>query len=420
MIHLTTIQHFIEAIEQGNSEQIEQLIDSFLLNAPPNEQYELMEIFLQYGYLQEADRLLENLAFLYPEEAQIAIDRATVKMELGEEDVALEYLLTVPQHAEEYPQALLALADYYQMQGFYEVAERYIQQSLELLPNEPLLQFAKAELLMETGRFTEAIRLYEQLHHADKTIAGVSLAARLAEAYRSGAAYEKALAYYMKALEEEMTADLLFGSAYAAFQVKNYETVIQQLEDLKELDPDYFSAYLLLAESYAMLEENNKAYQVIQLGLTRDEYDKALFLFAGKIALKIGLEEEAVQHLQQAIALDPEYMEAILVLMSIFEKQERFADMIQLHEYLQQQQFEWNALYPFVARAYNKDEQFNKAYEFYQRAYNDFNEDVLFLEEYCYFLLEDSKRLEAKQVAARLVELQPTEEQWVELYESFE
>lgn len=33
---------------------------------------------------------------------------------------------------------------------------------------------------------------------------------------------------------------------------------IKQLEELKELDPDYFSAYLLLAESYAMTEDNKK------------------------------------------------------------------------------------------------------------------------------------------------------------------
>ena len=40
---------------------------------------------------------------------------------------------------------------------------------------------------------------------------------------------------------------------------EKYELAIKQLEDLKELDPDYFSAYLLLAESYAMLEDNKRA-----------------------------------------------------------------------------------------------------------------------------------------------------------------
>ncbi len=56
------------------------------------------------------------------------------------------------------------LADYYQMQGLFEVAENNINDALELLPNEPLLQFAKAELLFETGRFVEAARIYEELY----------------------------------------------------------------------------------------------------------------------------------------------------------------------------------------------------------------------------------------------------------------
>ena len=47
-------------------------------------------------------------------------------MEMGNEDDALELLLTVPDDAPEYPQALLVLADYYQMQGLFEVAEQRI------------------------------------------------------------------------------------------------------------------------------------------------------------------------------------------------------------------------------------------------------------------------------------------------------
>ena len=38
-----------------------------------------------------------------------------------------------------------------------------------------------------------------------------------------------------------------------------------------------------------MLDDNKRAYKAIQEGLTRDEYDKSLYLFAGKIALKNNL-----------------------------------------------------------------------------------------------------------------------------------
>lgn len=414
------MEQLLQAIQEGNLEEINRLLESFLMDAEPAAQYEVAEALMHYGFLSEADRVFEHLQFLFPEEAQISIDRASVLIELGEEDDALDLLMGIADDAPEYPQALLVLADYYQMQGLFEVAEQRINEALQILPHEPLLKFAKAELLFETGRFTEAVRIYEELYTIDKKFAGIILAQRLAEVYRAGAGYETALDYYMEALEEEVTADLLFGSAYAAFQTEKYELAIKQLEDLKELDPDYFSAYLLLAESYAMLEDNKRALNIIKEGLKRDEYDKSLYLFAGKMAIKNGNQQEATEFLSEAIALDPEYMEAILILMSVFSTEQRYEEIISLYEQLHQNEFEWVTLYPFVANAYNEEEQFEKAYEIYKEAYNEFNDDVEFLEKYFLFLVEDGKRDEAKQIAERLVQLQPSEQQWTDLLERFE
>lgn len=414
------MEQLLQAIQEGDLQQINAQLENFLMDAEPAAQYEVAEALMHYGFLTEADRVFEHLQFLFPEEAQISIDRASVLIELDEEDAALDLLMGVAEDAPEYPQALLVLADYYQMQGLFEVAKQRINEALQILPHEPLLQFAKAELLFETGRFTEAVRIYEELYMLDKKFAGIILAQRLAEVYRAGAGYERALEYYMEALEEEVTADLLFGSAYAAFQTEKYELAINQLEDLKELDPDYFSAYLLLAESYAMLEDNKSALKVIQEGLARDEYDKSLYLFAGKMAIKNSNPQLAIEFLHEAIALDPEYMEAILILMSVYSTEQHFEEIIVLYEQLHQNEFDWVSLYPFVANAYNEEEQFEKAYEIYKEAYNEFKEDVEFLEKYCLFLVEDGKREEAKQIAERLVQLQPAEQQWTDLLENFE
>jgi len=413
-------QDIIQAIEGGEIDRVDTLLESLFLKETPEVQYGIYELLLQYGYLPQAKKVLEHLRFLFPDEAQIAIDYASVLIELGEEEDALDLLLTIDESAPEYPQSLLILADYYQMQGLYEVAEKRINEALEILPDEPLIRFAKAELLVEMGRFTEAARIYEELHKQQKEIAGVLLAERLAEVYRAGGGYETALDYYMEALEEKVTADLLYGSAYCAFQCGKYETAIRQLEDLKELDPDYFSSYLLLAQCYAMLEDNQKAYSIIIEGIKRDEFEKSFYLFAGKIALKNKLPEEAIGHLQKAVALDPEYMEAILVLMSVYHQMERYDDIIELYESLQKEQFEWISLFPFVADAYAKNEQYERAYEIYKSAYNELKDDPSFLENYCYFLIEDGKRDEAREVVQRLIQLQPTEVEWVDLLESLE
>lgn len=414
------MNEMIEAIQNGDLKKMDTFIDNFLLNESPEQQYEIAELFMQYGYLQEANRVLEHLQFLFPEEAQILIDKASVLIELGDEDEALELLMSIQPEAPEYPQSLLLLADYYQMQGLYEVAELRINEAMEILPHEPLLQFAKAEILFETGRFTESARIYEELHEKEKTIAGVLLAERLAEVYRSGGAFETALDFYMEALEEKVTPDLLFGSGYAAFQSQKYELATKQLEDLKELDPDYFSAYLLLAESYAMIEDNRKAYAVIQEGIKRDEYEKSFYLFAGKMALKNGLPNEAINYLQEAIALDPEYIEAIVVLMSIYAHEESFEEIIDLYEEMQRNNYQISTILPYVANAYVEVEQFKRAYEIYQLAYNEFKDDSSFLEKYCYFLIEDGKRQEAREIVNQLIVLEPSEEHWVDLLDSLD
>lgn len=414
------MNELMQAIEAGDLQLLDQLLERFLTTEEPSAQYEAAEMLMHYGYLPQAKQALENLQFIFPEEAQIKIDLASVAMELDLEDEALEHLLSVSEEDAEYPQALVLLADYYQMQGLYEVAERHVNKALELLPTEPLLLFAKAELLFETGRFTESVRLYEELHRQQKEIADVMIAERLAEVYRAGGNYEQSLAFYMETLEDKVTPDLMFGSAYCAFQVENYELAITQLEDLKELDPDYYAAYLLLAQSYSMLEDNKRALIAVEEGLARDEYDKALYLFAGKMALKTMQEEKAINYLQQAIALDPEYMEATIVLMGTYNKREMYDEMIDLYETLEREQIEFSAILPIVANAYNEDEQFEKANELYALAYNEFKDDTEFLETYTYFLIEDGQREKAKEVAELLVKLDPTSEQALTLLERYE
>ena len=50
---------------------------------------------------------------------------------------------------------------------------------------------------------------------------------------------------------------------------------------------------MLLAETYAMLENNEEALKAIKDGITRDEFEKEYYLFAGKISLKLGRVKEA-------------------------------------------------------------------------------------------------------------------------------
>lgn len=408
---------FIQAMEEGNMEKLTERLDAFLLTGNPDEQYELADLLTEYGFLQEAIQVLEHLHFLFPEENQLLIDQAQLYLELDKEDDALEMLTMVEKSSDAYPQALLTLADYYQMIGLYEVAEQKINEAIALLPSEPLLLYAKGELLFETGRYLESARLMEELLPYQEALQGVDLSLKLAEIYSAGAAYEEAIPYYTEALRKEVAPDVLFHAAYASFQVQHYDTSVKHLENLVEIDPDYFSGYMLLAESYAMLEKNEEALQAIKNGIARDEFEKEYYLFAGKISLKLGRVKEAELFLREAIALDPEYMDAIFILSSLFSTEEKDEELIELYETLKQEHFEWSSMYPFIAEAYERLELYEKAYEFYKLAYTENKDDVLFLEKYVYFLLEEGKREEALEIVALLQKLQPENHAWFEISE---
>ncbi|WP_391208981.1 tetratricopeptide repeat protein [Psychrobacillus sp. L4] len=409
------LEPFIEAIEQGNMEKLNDMIDSFLIEPDAETQYELADVLTQYGYTEEAIKVLAHLQFLFPDESQLKIDQAQLFLEMDKEDEALNLLTSVEKSSEAYPQALLTLADYYQMIGLYEVAEQKIDEAIAIMPNEPLLLYAKGEILFETGRYLEAARVLENLLPLQDSIQGVDLPLKLAEIYSAGAAYEEAIPYYAEALKKEVSPDVLFHAAYASFQVQHYDTAVNQLENLLEIDPDYFSGYMLLAETYAMLEKNEEALKAITNGIARDEFEKEYYLFAGKISLKMGKVKEAESFLQEAIALDPEYMDAIFILSSLFSKEEKDEELIELYETLKNEHFEWSSMYPFLADAFNRLEIYEKAYEFYKLAYTELKDDAQFLGKYVYFLLEEGKREEALEVIVLLQELEPENSTWFEM-----
>ena len=137
--------------------------------------YEAAGLLAAYGFMGEADRIYETLLLHLPDEAQLKIDRAGTLLELGEEDEALLLLTDVGPDDEEYVQALLALADYYQMSGMAEAALVKIKEAHALVPYEPVIRFAYAELLLDSGKYGEAARLYLDLHEETDEIGGISI-----------------------------------------------------------------------------------------------------------------------------------------------------------------------------------------------------------------------------------------------------
>lgn len=408
------VEKIISLLESGQHEEAISSYKEILFGGTNEERFELGEELLQLGFLEEARSLFEVLLKVYPEEGELLVLLAEVCLELGDEEEAILTLEKISSNDPSYPQALLLSADLYQMQGLYEVSEQKLLMAKKVLPDEVLIDFALGELYLEQGRFTNAIRQYEKVLEKEKELAGTNIHQRLAEAYSAGGAFEEALPHYQQALEDRFEINTLFGYGFTALQAGYYQTAIEKLTELKTLDPEYHSLYMYLARAYEYEEELTKSLEVIREGLTYDEFNKDLFFYGGRIALKLNLEDDAEKLMREALAIDPEFVEAALTLNKLFFHQERYEDVLEIIDIMNEQTVDDPQLLWDEANALTHVEKYSEALNKYQLAYNFFKNQPEFLSDYGYFLIEEGKRHEAAEIFSILLQMDPSNEEYAD------
>ncbi len=380
----------------------------------------LAEEILQLGFIDEAKELYEHLLELYPGEGELIISIAEILIDSDQEDEAMLMLEKISPEDDMYPSALLLEADLYQLQGMPEVSERKLLHAKELLPDEVIIDFALGELYHQQGRNPEAISTYIKVLKHEEEIGGVSIHQRIAESLSATGEFEEALPYFEKALSHQLEINTLFEYAFTAYQAGMYKTAITKFTELKELDPEYHSMYLYLARSYEHMEDIDQAIRIVKEGIREDEFNKELYFYAGKLALKKGIEPEAESFFMEALALDPGYLEAAITLLKLYMHAERFEDVLECISEVRKNgeddpQFIW-----LEAVSYQKIEQYDEALNSYDKAYNYFKNNEDFLEDFGFFLIEEGDRVKAKEIFTKLLQFNPTNDEYVAILERFD
>jgi len=398
----------INLVNKGETEEGLTLLENITPTLHDEEKLQLADQYFQWGIIDKAHEIIEELHFLYPDEIQITLFLAELKIDLENEEEAIELLNMVSKEHESYPHALLLLADLYQMQGLPEVSEQKLKEAKEILPQEPVFDFALGELYFHQGQYNHAISYYQGLLEEHDLISGVNLHQRLAECLSANGQFEEALDHYKQTIESQEDADTLFGYGFTAYQGGFYKTAIQQFLTLKEADPYYTSFYLYLAKAYEQEGLLEESLETVQEGIKVDEYNKDLYLFGGKIAIKVGQIPTAENLLRESLAIDPGHIEAAITLSHVFLQDERYDDVVDLITEIKRYgeddpQFEWN-----LARAYHQKEEYTQALKHYDLAYTSFKDQRDFLHEYGYFLLEEGRRQQAKEVFQEILKQDPS------------
>ncbi|PEZ82130.1 tetratricopeptide repeat protein [Bacillus sp. AFS017274] len=414
---MNTVEQVIQHLKKGELTEALKHINRIKSSESAEDILLLAEEMLQLGFAEEAKDLFEYLLQLYPNEGELIVSLAEILIDMDQEDEAMLMLEKVSADDEVYPSALLLEADLYQLQGMDEVSERKLQQAKEMLPDEIIIDFALAELFFHQGRDQEAIANYIKVLEHEQEIAGVNVNQRLAEALSSSGKFEEALPHFEKALQDGLEINTLFEYAFTAFQAGLYETAVRKFIELKELDHEYHSLYLYLAKSYEHLEDLENALKTVKEGIKADEFNKELYFFGGKIALKSGLDEEAENLFKEALAIDPGYLEAALTLLKLYMHHERYEDVLEcigeVRRYGEDDpQFEWIA-----AVSYQQTEQFKESLTSYHKAYNSFKNNQDFLEDYGFFLIEEGDRATSREVFNKLLEMNPANDEYAMILE---
>jgi tetratricopeptide (TPR) repeat protein len=411
------VNKIISMLENGQHEKAIDEYNVILKSGMPDEKFLLGEELFHLGFLDEAKAIVENLLEIYPEEGELLVLLGEILVEAGEEEAAMLVLERISEHDANFGQSLLLLADLYQVQGLYEVCEQKLLKAKELLPDEVIIDFAIGELYSEQGEVALAMNAYEKVLKEEKEIAGVNIHGRMADLLSSSGMFEEALAYYDKAIEEKLEINTFFGYAFTALQAGYYRMAIEKFTELKELDPEYHSLYLHLALAYEREEELENCLHTIQEGIKLDEYNKELFFYGGKIAIKLGEVEEGEQYFRESLALDPGYTEVGLTLNKLFFHQERYEDVIELIAQLdikedEEPQFLWDA-----ALSYHRLEKFSYALDKYESAYTFFKNNEAFLLDYGNFLIEEGKIGRAAEIFKQLLMEDSTNTEYMDTLE---
>ncbi|KAA9026118.1 tetratricopeptide repeat protein [Niallia endozanthoxylica] len=414
---MESVNKIISQLENGQHEEALKGYERILKHGSNEERFLLGEELVQYGFLEEAKSLFQHLLEYYPEEGEILVLLAETLIELGKEEEAILELEKINENDPSFPESLVLLADLYQLEGLYEVSEQKLLKAKALLPDEVVIDFALGELYTEEGKFVQAIKCYERVLETEHEIGGVNVNQRMADAISAGGAFEDALPYYEKALENKLEINTLFNYGFTALQAGYNGKAIEKFLELKELDPEYYSLYSNLARAYEREEDSEKGYQILKEGIQYDEFNKDLYNYAGKLALKTGKEEEAEHMFREALALDPELTEAALTLNKLLLHQERWEDVLEIVHMMEEgdeiePRFFWDA-----ALAHQNLEKYSQALNSYENAYNFYKDTIDFLVDYGYFLIEEGERERAVEIFNKLVKSDPSNEEYQDVWQ---
>lgn len=401
---MTKSEEMLQALENNDFIAAELAFAEALKKDPEPVLAELGEELYQLGFIEQAVTLYEQLLAKNYQTSYL-LSLGELAIEEDDYDKAFQYFDDIPTSSPDYPASLLDQADLYQLIDIPEAAEQKLLQAEKILPGEPLINFALAELYFSLQQYQKAATYYLVLIlDQNEEIAGQNIAERLGVSYAMSGKFEEAVDYLQKALEKEVTDDRLFYLGYTYEMLDEGEKAIELYQQLLSLNDEYQSVYGPLGNLLQKEERIEEADAVFTQGMKQNPFNVDLFLAGAQNAYRLKESTRAVDILTEALAIGDKEEEVVSALANLYLQQENFDAVLKLY---QDHPLETPRAYWQQATAFNQLEDFVSAGKFFDLAAADLNHEPEFLKEYGLFLREEGRLKEARDILQHYLAHEP-------------
>lgn len=402
------IYKLIDDINLQKLEQLDSRVQEALQSDNDDALFVLGETLYQFGLTPQGLEVFRTLYMKYPDEDEILIYFIDGLISENQTDEALEFLNEVPLT----PERLMLEADLYQQINMIDIAIEKIEQAIELQPADPIVHFALAELLYFDGQYLRASREYDTvLESGEYEVSGVNLFSRLADSSLQSGNYTDALRWFDEINDNELTSEDYLKKAIAYEKNDLTHEAIKLMKTLLQKDPDFIQGYYYLQQLYENEKTFADAIEIGQEGLRLNQFYKELMYSTGALQIEHGDQNEGVTLLKQALEVDPGYQEPLLMLADFLRNEEDYEALIELVQYVDEEdmdpQFMWQLAY-----ALGQEERDKEAQHFYALAFESMRENIDFLKDYYYYLIEISQIEQAKTILQLLLQKDSGNPEW--------
>lgn len=253
----------------------------------------------------EAQKIFEKLDTTHPENIDVVNALAYLHLQANRLKEAKPYFIRLTKFSVKADEAGYYLGRIAQEEKNYKEAETWyggVQKGQHYFDSQIRIGILKAE----QGKIKESRNHFQSIPTSSKQEQSIVVQAE-AEMLIDKKLNQQAMKVYGEAIEQEYDADLLYARAMLAEKMGRLDVLEADLKQILENDPDNSQALNALGYTLAdRTERYQEAYEYIKRAYDISSKDFFILDSMGWVLYRLGRLDEAIDYLQQAMALRPD------------------------------------------------------------------------------------------------------------------